>query len=197
MAQGVAMHHRDRQHRPRAYNDPGHAHELTFSCYHKFPFLTPRTCAWLADAIRRACREYHYALWAYVFMPDHVHLVVHADEEVYNDSDFLKRVKEPVSRKAIQFLKKESPGWLRRLRVQHGNNVEHHFWQPGRGYDRNIIQSRTLLSSIDYIHENPVRRRLVDAATLWEWSSAGWFVEQPLNDLQPDRVPWEWLEETR
>jgi len=56
------MRYQDRQQRPRAYNDPGHAHELTFSCYRKHPFLTDRTSLWLSDAIRRACQELNYAL---------------------------------------------------------------------------------------------------------------------------------------
>jgi hypothetical protein len=35
----------------KAINTPGHAHELTFSCYQRFPFLkAERTCQWLADA---------------------------------------------------------------------------------------------------------------------------------------------------
>src|SRR5690606_13692612 len=91
-----AMDHRTRLHRPRAYNDPGHAHELTFSCYHRIPFLSKdRTCQWLADQICEAKQELNYAVWAYVFMPDHVHLVVCPRDPLYNDSDFLKRIKEP------------------------------------------------------------------------------------------------------
>lgn len=189
------MDYRKRQQRPRAYNDPGHAHELTFSCFHRFAFLSKdRTCQWLADAIREVKGELHYSLWAYVFMPDHVHLVVFPQEPQYDDADFLKRIKEPVSRQAIAFLKAESPEWLPRIRVERGKHVEHHFWQPGRGHDRNIIMTRTLREMIDYIHLNPVRKGLVAEAREWRWSSAGWFEGHPLNDLEPDPIPWDWLE---
>src|SRR6218665_3184763 len=99
------MHYRDRQTRPRAINEPGHAHELTFSCYRKYPFLTERTCPWLAEAIEDARQDLGYLLWAYVFMPDHVHLVVFPREREYDDSDFLKYIKERVSRKGGEFLK--------------------------------------------------------------------------------------------
>ncbi|OYW20256.1 MAG: hypothetical protein B7Z55_07555 [Planctomycetales bacterium 12-60-4] len=188
------MHYQERQQRPRAFNDPGHAHELTFSCDHKYPFLTERTCPWLAREIRAACEEVRYSLWAYVFMPDHVHLVVWPRDSVYNDSDFLKRVKEPVSREAVSFLKQTSSDWLMKIRVPRGTKFEHHFWQPGRGHDRNIIESRTLLSMIDYVHNNPVRRGLVTQAVDWKWSSTGWFLGQPRNNLKPDRIPPEWSE---
>jgi putative transposase len=187
-----------RQHRPKAYNDPGHAHELTFSCYRRYPFLSKeRTCQWLAAEIEKARRELKYWLCAYVFMPDHAHLIVCPQEKVYDDSEFLKRVKERVSRKAVQYLKRESPEWLARIRVPRGDKIEHHFWQPGRGHDRNVEQARTLENMIEYVHMNPVRRGLVQFPRDWKWSSAGWFEGCPMNDLRPDSIPREWLEDAR
>jgi len=72
--------------------------------------------------------------------------------------------------------------------------VQHCFWQPGRGHDRNIQQARSLRGMIDYLHLNPVRTGLVDTARDWTWSSAGWFEELPCNDLRPDAIPWDELE---
>ncbi len=188
---------RERLQRPRGYNEPGDAHELTFSCYRRFALLSKdRTCEWLADAIRTATTELKYLLWASVFMPDHVHLIVLPRERVYNDSEFLKQIKEPVSREAVQFLKREAPEWLPRIRARRGTRVEHHFWQPGRGHDRNIDNQRTLQKMIDYVQLNPVRKGLLERARDWKWSSAGWSEGQPLNDLQPDPIPWDWLQET-
>lgn len=190
------MDHRKRIHRPKAFNDPKHAHELTFSCYQKYPFLSKeRTCEWLAEQLGVVRKELEFDLWAYVFMPDHVHLIVYPRREKYDTSEFLKRVKEPVSRKAVQFLKRESPKWLERIRVQRGSTTEHHFWQPGRGFDRNIIKGETLKSMIDYVHENPVRKGLVTTPEEWKWSSASWIAGRPLNTLQPDPIPWDWLQD--
>ena len=116
------MHYRNRQHRPRAINEPGHAHELTFSSCRKYPFLTERTCPWLAEAIRDACDELQYSRWADVFMPDHVHLVIFPRDPGYDDSDFLKEVKETVSRKAVAFLKERRPNGLRRSVCERGRS---------------------------------------------------------------------------
>ena len=66
--------------------------------------------------------------------------------------------------------------WLERLTVREGRRIRHRFWQPGGGYDRNVIQASTLRSMIEYIHPNPVRRGLVAHAEDWEWSSARWFL---------------------
>lgn len=46
---------------------------------------------------------------------------------------------------------------------------------------------------IDYIHLNPVRKELVERASQWKWSSAGWFEGRPVNDLEPDPIPRDWL----
>jgi putative transposase len=36
----------------KSYNEPGHAHELTFSCFQRQPFLTKeRSCRWFIDAL--------------------------------------------------------------------------------------------------------------------------------------------------
>jgi REP-associated tyrosine transposase len=50
-----------------------------------------------------------------------------------------------------------------------------HFWQPGGGYDRNIISGHELLEKVNYIHTNPVRRGLVKHVIDWPWSSARWY----------------------
>jgi putative transposase len=49
------------------------------------------------------------------------------------------------------------------------------YWQKGPGYDRNLSSQEAVLSSIDYIHNNPVTRGLVEQATDWRWSSARWY----------------------
>ena len=86
-----------RLHRRRAFNESGHAHELTFTCYRRFPFLkAERTCQWLADEIDEARRQHDFALWAYVFMPEHVHLMIYPRRYEYDMEVLLKAIKQPV-----------------------------------------------------------------------------------------------------
>ncbi len=99
-------------------NENGQAHELTFSCCRRFPLLSKhRTCEWLAASIRAACADLEFSLWAFVFMPDHVHMIVHPTRSVYDVSDFLAAIKQPTSRRALAFLRKESPQWIDKLTV--------------------------------------------------------------------------------
>src|SRR5262245_41595703 len=121
-----------RARRRRAINEPGHAHELTFSCQAGYKFLqTERTCEWLAQSIDAARKELDFALWAYVFMPEHVHLVVYPRQPVYDIRAILKSIKEPVGRRAVAYLKRHAPQWLPRISVRHGKRNVRRFWQAG------------------------------------------------------------------
>jgi putative transposase len=187
------MHHRDRSRRRRAINEPGHAHELTFSCYRRFRFLSAeRPCRWLAEAIDRARTKHDFALWAFVFMPDHAHLIIHPRRPGYSISAILQAIKQPVGRRAVAYLEAHAPHWLPRITRHRGGAAERRFWQSGGGYDRNVEEPRTLWSMIDYVHLNPVRRGLVARTADWRWSSAGWFEDAPTVDLIPDPIPPEW-----
>ena len=187
------MDYTSRYSRRHSRNEPGHAHELTFSCYrrHRF-FQAERTCLWLSEAISAARSRLDFAVWAYVFMPDHVHLLIYPRRSQYDISAILKSIKEPVGRRALAYLKESRPDWLPRLTRVRGGRRERLFWQSGGGYDRNVTDPQTLGKIIDYLHMNPVRRGLVERTADWLWSSAGWYEDLRETALVPDRIPPEW-----
>src|SRR5262245_36136059 len=95
------------------YNEPGQPRELTFSCYRHYAFLgRDRTRQWRCEALDQARAKFGIQLWAYVFMPEHVHLLVYPGDVPERISAFLQAVKEPVARKAIAYLEKRAPQWL-------------------------------------------------------------------------------------
>jgi putative transposase len=158
----------------RSSNDPGHAHELTFSCFRSQPLFTKdRSRLWFVSAMERARQRYDFAIWAYVIMPEHIHIIVCSRLDKYEIRQVRSALKIPVQRKALSFLRKQAPEFLDRLCDRQPNGEVHYrFWQRGGGYDRNVTNSQTLQKMIDYIHRNPVRRGLVDQPTDWIWSSA-------------------------
>lgn len=104
--------------RRKSYLDRGQPHELTFGCYHGYRFLErERVCLWLADSITRVKQELGMAVWAYVFMPNHVHLVVHFGNAEVELARALRGIKWPVARKAIAFLRRSAPEWLSKLQA--------------------------------------------------------------------------------
>ncbi len=183
-----------RRHR-KNYNIPGHAHELTWTCYHGFQFLSKdRTCDWLADAINNAREELNFSVWAYVFMPEHVHIIVYPRDRIYDIGLIRKVIKEPCARVAVKWLAANAPEWLPKITKRKGQRTYRHFWQKGGGYDRNIEQGSTLLNMIDYVHENPCRRGLVQRASDWKWSSASWYQLNQEGPIKTDPIPPDWLE---
>ena len=163
--------------RCRRYDDPGHAHELTFSCYRRLPLLSrDRTREWLVEAIAEAGDRERFDLWAYVIMPEHVHILICPREPGYKIARILWRIKRPVGRLAIAYLLTHAPSYLNKLTVTRGDGTrEKRFWQAGGGYDRNVTEPTTLAKVIEYIHLNPVRRGLVERPEDWAWSSARWY----------------------
>lgn len=172
----------------KRWNEPGDAHFLTFSCFRGYPLLTrDRTRQWLLDAIERARSRHCCDLWAYVIMPEHVHLIIRPREREYDISTVLRAIKWPVSIQARRFLEARSSPWLARLREgKPGGARGFRFWQRGGGFDHNIHHERTLGAIIDYIHANPVRRELVRDPFDWPWSSARWYDGQREVPLQID-----------
>ncbi|QDT38012.1 REP-associated tyrosine transposase [Stratiformator vulcanicus] len=178
----------------RTLNFPGHAHELTFSCYRGYPFLTKnRTRDWLRESIDAARKRWEFDLWAFVVMPEHVHLMVHPRRQDHDVTVMRKAIKEPVAKKAVAYLTENSPEWLERISVRSGAQVRRRFWQKGAGYDRNVYEPKTLSTMIDYIHENPVRRGLCRRAIDWEWSSAAQLIGSGTAPILVDPIPPEWL----
>src|SRR2546429_235564 len=163
--------------RVRSFNEPAEAHELTFSCFQRIPLLSKdRSRQWFIDAMRSARRDLKLSLWAYVIMPEHVHVLFWPQQPVYEVRLIRTALKVPVTRNALRFLRRTKPAFLEKLKDEQPNGkVAYRFWQRGGGYDRNVIEPATLLRMIEYIHNNPVRRGLVEKATDWVWSSARFY----------------------
>jgi len=182
-------HYSGRASRRHSLNIPGHAHELTFSCYRRFPFLSEDRCRnWFGRAISEAALAHDFAIWAYVVMPEHVHLILWPRKADYDMSAILKSIKEPVGRRGIAWLAKHAPDCLPRITRTRGKRVERLFWQSGGGYDRNIDNYETLELMIDYIHANPVRRNLVAHPCDWLWSSAKWHLRREPGPIPIDPI---------
>jgi hypothetical protein len=56
-------------------------------------------------------------------------------------------------------------------------------------YDRNLFNSDAVREKIQYIHDNPVRLRIVPAATDYSWSSARWYAGVAAANLSCGELP--------
>ncbi len=81
--------------RVKHYEGFGHLHELTFSCYKRKPMLT--NDVWrgiLARSLGAALGDEGFGLVAFVFMPEHVHLLVMPKARTSKVSRLLARTKQ-------------------------------------------------------------------------------------------------------
>jgi putative transposase len=126
----------------------------------------------LSESIDRAVARHQFRTVAFVYMPEHVHLLV---DPVVSDSRvdrLLYAIKRPFSYRIKQQLEQTANPLIEQLTVRErpGKQV-FRFWQEGPGYDRNLKSSAVVLKAIDYIHNNPVRRGLCRDPEGWRWSS--------------------------
>ncbi len=127
----------------------------------------------MIDAINESRAKHGFHLWAYVLMPEHVHLLLWPTQPAYSISRILTTLKQPVSKRALLFLRERAPMFLLQMEDRQPNGSRYYrFWQRGGGYDRNFTEPASIWKEIEYIHANPVRRGLCHRATDWIWSSA-------------------------
>ncbi len=173
MLGGVDFRHGEAAPKKFARHDvPGDAHCLTFSCFHRIAlFARERSCQWMLDALALGRSRREYDLWAYVIMPEHVHLVIRPLSNV-KISAILTTLKQSVSKRALLWLRGNAPNVLSRLEDRQPNGMSaYRFWQRGGGYDRNLRTAADAYEKIEYVHNNPVRRELAASAEEWPWSS--------------------------
>jgi len=176
----------------KRYDILGHAHYLTFSCWRCQPFLSAsRSRTWLLEAVDKARRVHGFDLWAWVIMPEHVHLLI-LPHDGARISAILSSVKQPVAKKAVFHVRRHRPDFLPRMEDrQPSGRRSYRFWQPGGGYDRNIWTAGELHEKAGYIHANPVRRGLVESPQDWPWSSwRAWAqdIDEPIR-IDRDSLP--------
>ena len=117
----------------------------------------------------------NFDLWAYVVMPEHVHVVLQPLDEQYEMAAILRAIKKPVSHEIFE----NFPSLRDRCIVNRieGKTPEYRFWQAGGGYDRNIETAEDAWSKIHYVHWNPVKRDLCESQIEWPFSSARAYAE--------------------
>lgn len=168
-------------------NSSGEAHGLTFSCHKRLPLLaTDEAKLVFLEKLDRARKRHAFDVWAYVLMPENVHLVVYPRRQAYSIETFRKSVKQPTAKALLPVLRREWPYLADKLL---GPSGTYRFWLKGKGFDRNLFSPKAIYAAVNYLHANPVRRGLCGSALDYRWSSAGFYYESPDVVFAVDRCP--------
>ena len=174
----------------KSWDNDGDVHCLTFSTFRRQPlFPGKHASGWFLKALAAARKRCPFHLFAYVIMPEHVHVVLQPLPGVKMQT-VLWHVKRPVTAAALAWAGNHCPDFLASMAdVQPCGKVAYRFWQRGGGYDRNLRSASDMHEKIAYIHENPVRRGLARRPEDWPHSSAAdWILRKP------GPVPIDWDE---
>ncbi len=157
---------------PQRYDLEGYSHYLTFSCYKRlWLFKDEYLCQLFITHLAEAREGMKFKLWAFVIMLSHIHMLIQPQSQS-RISDILHNLKRLYSVRALRYLRESRPELAAKLMVKVGSKAQSRFWQAGGGYDRNVFGHEALRKAIDYIHNNPVRAKLVKTPEEWQWSSA-------------------------
>jgi putative transposase len=134
-------------------------HFVTCSVVEWIPlFSQPELVAIVLDALRFLQQEQRLTLHSYVVMENHLHLVAAAADLSKEMGNF----KSFTARSMIDYLQQHRPQsyWLKRLaaaKLSHKTGQRYQVWQEG--FHPQLIMSEAMLQqTVDYIHQNPVRR---------------------------------------
>ncbi len=161
----------------RRFYGRGDLHFITFSCYRRRRFLgTSRARHRFVKILDQARSRFRFLLIGYVVMPEHVHLLV-SEPKKGNLSKVLQVLKQKVSRSLRKPARKPSAqlslafAATTDLSLAFAATTDSPaFWQR-RFYDFNVWSERKVREKLDYMHRNPVQRKLVSHPKDWPWSS--------------------------
>ncbi len=166
--------------RLRRYDEPGHTHFWTISCFRRLTFFCDDGIKQIVvDALCLLQQRFSVCLVGYVVMPDHVHVIVYPHASGTDlpipISKLLHAFKQHVGyhgkHRLRELWRRDGKLWSEPLnRWAAGAFARHAIW-TARGHDFNIEREDTLRAKLDYCHKNAVTRGLVDHPDEWRWSS--------------------------
>ncbi len=144
-----------------------HRYSLTFCVHHRRQvFVDAALVNAMLEQISRAARDYRFAVLAYCFMPDHLHLLVEAEVD---DADLVKFAR----------VAKQRTGYAYR-RVSTDS-----LWQ--KGYFEHVLRDdEAMPDAAKYILANPVRGGLCKEPADYPFEGSLVWSKEQLNDLWAD-----------
>lgn len=169
----------------KRYEIPGNLRFLTFSCYRRLPLIqNDAVKAAFVDQLSHLRGHLAFELFAWVVMPEHVHLLIRPNLPEVTVTRITAGLKRPMSQRVLERWRELDAPVLTRIQDARGKA---HFWQRGGGYDRNLVTPQEVDEKVHYIHDNPCRRGLVERAEDYRWSSMRRF--EGIEDLGPELDP--------
>ncbi len=134
--------------------------------YKQHIFDTPPKLALLQNTLFEVTLAYGWQLQAWALFANHYHFIARAPE----DGTSLKRL--------IQRLHSQSARLVNEMDNMAGRRVWFQYWDTCLAYERSYY------ARLNYVHNNPVKHRLVAVAEQYPFCSAAWFKTHALDSFR-------------
>ena len=147
--------------------EPTHPHFVTCTVLHWLPIFTrEESVQIIIDSLNFLQQKDNLKLYAYVILENHLHMIVQSDDIQIS----MKSFKQYTAKSLLELLKKENAKTileqLQFYKKAHHKTTTYQLWEEG--YQPKLIQTDSMMiSKINYIHQNPVKRGYVDEAKHW------------------------------
>jgi REP element-mobilizing transposase RayT len=141
-------------------------------------FVSLEYCDIIIQSLEYCKNHKDLKLYSYTILDDHFHLVCAASDL----SNTISSIKKYTARQIINKAKLNNKKWLLNqfayFKKKYKTKSDYQIWQEGF-HPKLINSEKMLVQKIEYIHNNPLRRGLVDQPEYWKYSSARNYI---LND---------------
>ncbi|MBI2430356.1 MAG: transposase [Ignavibacteriales bacterium] len=144
--------------RPKHFSIENGIFFLTVRCAHGMkPFLIDIACETYLIVLQEKLRDFNSTLFAYVLMPDHMHLLLQLPEKV-SLNKLMNHINGTSARKVNNVL----------------GSTGVKFWQGGF-HDVYVRRPKDFAIKVNYIHNNPVKAEIVQRPEDHAFSSAKFY----------------------
>jgi REP element-mobilizing transposase RayT len=163
-------------------------------------FITTTTVDWmplflskpymqiLVDSLQFCQNKKELRIHAYVFMPDHLHLLVSCPNLAVVIGQFKSFTSHELVRK-LQDDNRRLFTWIAKDAAAKAGESQHKIWQEGF-HPEQVHSQQFYEQKINYIHGNPPRKGLVAEASDWLYSSAGFYYLERKGVLDVEPLMW-------
>ena len=176
-------------------------------CYYFTSVATNRLPVFQTDKLKKLTREAinesrnsgKFLIFAYVIMPDHIHIITNGE---HKPSKVLQFINGITARRIIDYLKENGyESSLQKLRHQTlENNYKYSLWEHHPN-TKLLTSENVFMQKVNYIHLNPVRAKLVEKPENYLYSSFRIWTKRRIEDepleVDIDKIMWREAEPRR
>ncbi|MCE5198804.1 MAG: transposase [Armatimonadota bacterium] len=142
-------------------------------------FVSSKYCDMIVQSLAYCRAKRELLVHGYVIMPTHVHAIVSANDSA-DLSSILRDSRKYTAREIVNQLKEDGNvlyDWVFRDAARKDGRPEgsYRVWQAGF-HPETLESEKFVLQKLEYMHNNPLRKGLIEKQEHWRYSSAGLYL---------------------